>query len=88
MGHHTQPYFAKGLADGLAEGLATGRAKGLVEGRAEGEATALVRILQKRFGALPTAVRQRVSTAGAGAIETWLERAIDSPDLESVFKSP
>jgi predicted transposase YdaD len=87
MGNLTQPYFAKGLAEGLAEGLAKGRAKGLAEGRAEGEATALIRVLEKRFGVLPVALRQRVLTADLGSIETWFERAIDGPDLESVFKS-
>lgn len=71
MGHLTQPYFAKGLA----------------EGRAEGEATALVRLLERRFGVVPAAVRQRVFTADLRSIETWFERAIDGPDLESVFKS-
>jgi predicted transposase YdaD len=71
MGHLTQPYFAKGLA----------------EGRTEGEAIALVRLLEKRFGALPAAVRQRVSSADLSSIETWFERAIDGPDLDSVFKS-
>lgn len=80
MGHLTQPYFAKGLAEGLAEGRA--------EGRAEGEAIALVRLLEKRFGVLPAAVRQRVFTADLASIETWFERAIEGPDLESVFKSP
>jgi hypothetical protein len=83
MGHLTQPYFEKGLADGLAKG----RAKGLVEGRAEGEAIALVRLLEKRFGILPAALRQRVFTADLQSIETWFERAIDGPDLKSVFKS-
>ena len=83
MGSLTQPYFAKGLAEGLAKG----RANGLVEGRAEGEATALVRVLEKRFGALPTALRQQVLTADMGSIETWLDRALDVPDLNSVFKS-
>lgn len=76
MGHLTQPYFAKGLAEGRMEGLA------------EGEAIALVRLLEKRFGVLPAAVRQRVFTADLGSVETWFERAIDGPDLESVFKSP
>jgi hypothetical protein len=80
MGHLTQPYFAKGLAEG--------RAKGLVEGRAEGEAIALVRLLEKRFGVLPAALRQRVFSADLGSIEAWFGQAIDGPDLESVFKSP
>jgi predicted transposase YdaD len=88
MGHLTQPYFAKGLAEGRFEGLAEGRAKGLVEGRAEGEAIALVRLLEKRFGVLPAALRQRVFSADLGSIEAWFGQAIDGPDLESVFKSP
>ncbi len=82
MGHLTEPYFMKGLAEGRMEGLAEGR----TEGRAEGEAIALVRLLEKRFGVLPAAARQRVFTADLGSIETWFERAIDEPDLESVFK--
>lgn len=36
---------------------------------------------------LDVALRQRVLTADLGFIETWFERAIDGPDLESVFKS-
>jgi predicted transposase YdaD len=87
MGHLTQPYFAKGLAEGLAEGRAEGRATGLVEGRAEGEAIALVRLLEKRFGVLPAALRHRVFNADLGSIETWFVRAIDGPDLKSVFES-
>ncbi len=68
MGHLTQPYFAKGLAEGLA--------KGLVEGRAKGEATALVRVLEKRFGVLPVAVRRRVFNRGP-AVHRDLVRASD-----------
>lgn len=86
MGHLTQPYFAKGLAEGRVEGRAEGRVEGRVEGRTEGEAIALARLLETRFGALPTALRQRVFTADLASIETWFERAIDGPDLESVFK--
>jgi predicted transposase YdaD len=57
------------------------------KGLAEGEATALVRVLEKRFGLLPTALRQQVLTADLGSIETWLDRALDASDLDSVFKS-
>jgi hypothetical protein len=76
MGPLTQPYFAKGLAEGRAEG------------RAEGEAIALVRLLEKRFGIVPAALRQRVFTADLESIETWFERAIDGPDIEFVFRLP
>jgi hypothetical protein len=95
LGPLTQPYYerglaegeAKGKAEGRAEGKAEGEAKGKAEGRAEGEATILVRLLERRFGAVPVAVRQRIFAADVGAIEAWAERVFDAPDLQSVFES-
>lgn len=71
MGWLTQPYYDKGKA----------------EGRTEGEATILVRLLEKRFGALPAPLRQRIFAADVGSIEAWVEHAFDAPDLQSVFEA-
>ena len=65
----TQPYYEKGKA----------------EGKAEGEARVLARLLEKRFGDLPASVRRRLFTADVAAIESWVERAFDAPDLHSIF---
>jgi hypothetical protein len=69
MGWFSQPYYEQGLA----------------EGRAEGEAKILLRLLQRRFGTVPDSLRRRIVAADVGSIEAWAERAIDAPDLESVF---
>jgi hypothetical protein len=69
MGWFSQPYYEQGLA----------------EGRTEGEAKILLRLLQKRFGAVPDSLRRRIVAADVGSIEAWAERAIDAPDLESIF---
>jgi predicted transposase/invertase (TIGR01784 family) len=79
MGELTQPYYDKGRAEGKAEGKA--------EGLAEGEARILAHLLEKRFGAISGSVRQRIFTAEAATIETWVERVLDAPDLQSVFAS-
>jgi predicted transposase/invertase (TIGR01784 family) len=65
------------------EGLQRGR----TEGRTEGEASALTRVLEKRFGGVPSRVREHILSADLASIQTWLERVIDAPDLQSVFGS-
>jgi predicted transposase YdaD len=77
MGWLTQPYYDKGLAEGEARGEAIGEARG--------EAKILTRLLEKRFGAIPIAVRQRVFAADTTSIEAWSERVLDARDLQSVF---
>jgi Putative transposase, YhgA-like len=60
-------------------------AEGKAEGRAEGKAEALVLLLAQRFGALTPSVRQRIQEAKATTVECWFKRAIDAPDLTSIF---
>lgn len=69
MGWLTQPYYDKGKA----------------EGEATGEAKILTRLLERRFGTLPDPLRQRIFAADVGSIETWVDRAFDAPDLQSIF---
>ena len=87
MGWISQPYVEEGRAEGLAAGRAQGIAEGKAQGRAEAKADTLVRLLKKRFGAVPAHIRQRVLSADLASIEGWLERVIDAPDVESVFVS-
>jgi hypothetical protein len=70
MGHFSEQFVEQGRA----------------EGRAEGEARALVRLLEKRFGPMPSDLRQRVFASGVTTIETWLDRALEAPELLRVFE--
>jgi predicted transposase YdaD len=79
MGGFAQPYFDKGKAEGIAEGIA--------EGEARGRAKILSRLLEKRFGALPQSIQQQIAAADVVSIEAWVDRALDAPDLRSVFVS-
>ena len=56
------------------------------KGRAEGTARALVRLLEKRFGPMPSDLRQRVSASDVTTIETWFDRALEAPELQRVFE--
>jgi predicted transposase/invertase (TIGR01784 family) len=77
MGWFSQPYYEKGLAEG--------EVKGEVKGEARGEAKILARLLEKRFGVVPSLLRERIFSANVGQIEAWVERAFDAPDLQSIF---
>ena len=54
-------------------------------GRREGERAALVRLLERRFGALPAALSARVAGADEQALERWLDRVLDATSLDDVF---
>jgi hypothetical protein len=87
----TQTYFDQGKAEGLTQGWAQGRtegwALGRTEGRAEGGAKMLVRLIEKRFGAVSPQLRRRIFSTDVATLEAWVERASDAPDLQSVFES-
>jgi hypothetical protein len=51
-----------------------------------GEAKALIRLLEKRFGVVPSHLRERISSADAASIETWFDRAIEASDMLSIFQ--
>jgi predicted transposase YdaD len=79
MGSWTQTYFDQGKAEGLTQGWA--------QGRTEGGAKVLVRLIEKRFGAVSPQLRQRIFSADVATLEAWVERVFDAPDLQSVFES-
>jgi predicted transposase/invertase (TIGR01784 family) len=78
MGHFSQEFFAEGEAKGRAEGRA--------EGEVAGEAKALIRLLEKRFGVVPSHLRERISRADAPSIEAWFDRAVEASDISSIFQ--
>jgi predicted transposase YdaD len=76
------------LAEGRAEGEAVGRAEGEAVGKTKGIAEAVIRLLVKRFGPLPPPLQTRIQTAELQSLESWFDRAINAPDLSTVFDPP
>jgi len=74
------------LQEGRVEGRMEGRVEGRLEGRLEGEAALLLRLLERRFGALPVRVKERVAAADAAALETWGLRVLDAGSLDDVLR--
>ena len=76
----------EGLIEGKREGKLEGKLEGKREGKFEGKLEALERLLTKRFGALPDDIRNCLSTVTIEQLDTWFDCALDSTDLESIFK--
>lgn len=81
----TEEWRQEGRQKGLQEGLQEGRQKGLQEGRQEGEAAFLLRLLERRFGAVPDPVKERVRVADTAVLEEWGIRTLEAATLGDVF---
>jgi len=53
----------------------------------QGEVKVLVRLLERKFGALREDVRQRLNTADSDQLLDWTERVLAARSLNEVFGS-
>lgn len=60
--------------------------KGRVVGLNEGKADALLRLLARRFGAIPAEVERRVKAATTPHLDAWLDSVLEAPSLEKLFE--
>ena len=73
----------EGLHEGIALGEERGEARGEARGRAEEARRAVLRVLDRRFGAVPERVRAALGhTEAVERLERLLDQAIDCPSLE------
>jgi hypothetical protein len=72
--------------ENLQKGLLKGRQEGRQEGRKEGEAHALLRLLEKKFGALPKGAQRRIAGAELELLSEWFDRAVTAERVEDVFR--
>jgi predicted transposase/invertase (TIGR01784 family) len=61
------------------------RAEGRTQGRAQGQREMLLKLLAKRFGALPEAAVARVDAAGTAELEAWFDRVLTASTLTDVL---
>ena len=65
------------------EWKAEGRAEGLMQGKAE----TLLRLLERRFGAVPEDARTRILAAPVGDLDAWLDVILSASNLDDVFRN-
>jgi uncharacterized protein DUF4351 len=64
-----------------------GLQEGIQEGLQQGEAAIVLRLLERRFGALDETVRQRIQAADAETLLLWGERVLTVQVLADVFEA-
>jgi len=79
MGNFSEHFVELGRAQGREEL----RQRGLAQGRIEGQTWALVRLLEKRFGPIPSSLHERILASDLISIGAWLDRA-----MEALFDRP
>ncbi|MBK8252045.1 MAG: Rpn family recombination-promoting nuclease/putative transposase [Polyangiaceae bacterium] len=81
--------IAKGEKRGVKKGQKQGRKEGVELGRKEGvelgERTTLLRLLQRKFGSVPTQIIAQVNRANQTQLDTWVDRILTANTLADVF---
>lgn len=80
-----QEGFEKGIEKGIEQGLKKGIRKGREQGRTQERRNLLLRVLDRRFGAVPAQIAARVAAARRAQLECWFDRALDAASLDEVF---
>ena len=73
------------IQQGIQQGIQRGKEEGKEEGKQEGEAVMLLRLLQLKFGDVPTAIRQEIERADAQTLLQWSERVLTATRIEQVI---
>ena len=77
----------EGRQEGLREGLREGLQVGIQQGLLRGERVLLQKQLERRFGALPPWVSERLAQATPEQLEAWGLDLLDAADLGALFQT-
>jgi hypothetical protein len=80
--------FEKDVLEGFGKGRLEGFDKGRIEGETRGRAETLLRLMRRRYGAVPDTVIDRVHAAGIEDLDRWADAVLDAPSLDAVFEPP
>ncbi|MBF0136407.1 MAG: Rpn family recombination-promoting nuclease/putative transposase [Magnetococcales bacterium] len=78
-------YTQFGWMDGVQIGELRGLHEGEKKGRQKERASALLRILNRRFPNLPAWVEPKILAADLQTLDVWMDRALDTDSLQCVF---
>ena len=76
-------FMEKGIERGRREGMADGRREGIADSRRE----TLLRLLRRRFGALPESTLARVNAADIPVLDAWTDRVLTAHSLDEVWEA-
>ena len=75
----------KVIGPAIRKGLQEGRQQGLQEGLQKGALAVLRRQIERRFGALPTRMEERLASLTEPELDDFSLRLLDAKSLEELF---
>jgi flagellar biosynthesis/type III secretory pathway protein FliH len=82
MSTFAERFRAEGRSQGIQQGMREGREQGMQRG----EVAMLGRLLERKFGPVPEALRPRIEAADERSLLEWSERVLSAATLEDVFQ--
>ncbi len=73
------------LANRPAEWRERWQQEGRVEGRLSSQVATLTRLLERRFGTLPAAAKDRIAAADSATLDEWTIRVLDAGTIDDVL---
>lgn len=73
------------VSKAAAQLMEKGRSEGRLEGARDGKVQLVLRMLERKFGALEDERRARVRNAAEGELELWSDRILEAKSVEEVF---
>ncbi len=70
---------------GFRKGVQQGVREGMQQGMQQGQAHALMRFLVRRFGDLPAWAVERIGSASAAELDTWVDAVLTAHSIEQVL---
>jgi flagellar biosynthesis/type III secretory pathway protein FliH len=86
MSTFAERFRAEGRSQGIQQGMERGMRQGIQLGMQRGEVAMLVRLLERKFGPVPEALRPRIEAADERSLLEWSERVLSAATLEDVFQ--
>jgi predicted transposase YdaD len=79
------PWYEEIFQEGLEQGLEQGMEQGLEQGLERGQVNTLLRVLERRFGALPADLVVRIRRLPGEQILPVVDVALEAPSLNVVI---
>ncbi|MCP4676048.1 MAG: DUF4351 domain-containing protein, partial [Deltaproteobacteria bacterium] len=85
LSERVKEWNKKWIEQGIEQGIERGIEQGIERGRLSGKATLTLRLLEKKFGSVPEAIRIRIESGNAQQLLEWSERILTAHRIDDIF---
>jgi hypothetical protein len=87
MDRWEQEWLKQGISQGIEQGIEQGIAKGVEQTLVQERTALLSMLLQKKWGAIPTAIQYKIERASSEELKSWISKALHEEELAELENS-